>query len=133
MSGDVDKKAPPVKPFTFQPEHDGSLPIAAAVYQALGRASTCWETMSGTGVFDDAAARGVGEALLGVLREREDATEDLLHRAWGIIANAGMNGDPRSPGWDEAAVRFRDEYHVHLAARCAERPQPAAEPAGAAS
>ena len=60
----ADTTAPPITPFEFQREHDGSLSLETAVYQALGRASTCWESMEGTGVFDDAAARGVGQALL---------------------------------------------------------------------
>jgi hypothetical protein len=34
----------------------------------------------------------------------------LLEMAWGIIANAGWDGMAKTPGWQEAAVRWRDEY-----------------------
>lgn len=41
------------------------LPTAqAAVFRALGAASTCWEDMSGTGVFDSTRAKEIGEDLL---------------------------------------------------------------------
>lgn len=54
--------------FEFDREHDGSLPIAAAVYQALGAASMCWSETP-AGVFDSRQADRVGEALLAVIRE----------------------------------------------------------------
>jgi hypothetical protein len=38
----------------------------------------------------------------------------LLQQAWGVIANAGWDGSARTPGWQEAAVRWRDEYHSYL-------------------
>lgn len=36
----------------------------SAIYQALGAASVCWESMAGTGVFDDKRACEVAEALI---------------------------------------------------------------------
>jgi hypothetical protein len=41
--------------------------------------------------------------------------EELLHSAWGVIANAG-GGDwkQESLQWQEAAKRWRDRYHKHL-------------------
>lgn len=38
---------------------------------------------------------------------------DLAEAAWGVIANAGGWDDPgcASPGWREAAERWRDQYH----------------------
>jgi len=62
----------PRKPFAFQPEDDGSLPIETAVFQALGAASTCWESLEGTGVFDSERAKEIGDALLHVIRGPED-------------------------------------------------------------
>jgi len=47
--------------------------------------------------------------------KRDPAIEHLLHQAWGVIANAGWDGDDKTPGWQEAAVRWRDAYHVTLA------------------
>ena len=44
----------------------------------------------------------------------------LLEFAWGLIANAGWNAgsgdvnEAKSPGWHEAAIRWRDEYHQWL-------------------
>ena len=35
---------------------------------------------------------------------------ELLESAWGVIANAGWNDDAKSPGWQEAAERWRDDY-----------------------
>lgn len=41
--------------------------------------------------------------------------DDLLHIAWGIIANAhGGNWDDASEEWHAAAARWRDEYHNTL-------------------
>jgi hypothetical protein len=39
---------------------------------------------------------------------------ELLDLAWGVIANAGWDGMEKSPGWQEAAVRWRDQYHALL-------------------
>jgi hypothetical protein len=40
---------------------------------------------------------------------------DLLEQAWGLIANAfPFDGDHHTPGWHEAATRWRDEYHRWL-------------------
>jgi len=36
----------------------------SAIYQAVGAASVCWESMTGTGVFDDKRACEVAEALI---------------------------------------------------------------------
>jgi hypothetical protein len=41
--------------------------------------------------------------------------KDMLEVAWGIIANAGGgNWKLETPEWQEAAVRWRDEYHRTL-------------------
>jgi hypothetical protein len=53
-----------VSDFEFQPEHDGTLSLESAVFQALGAASVCWENMSGTGVFQSERAKAIGDALL---------------------------------------------------------------------
>jgi len=34
----------------------------------------------------------------------------LLESAWGVIANAGWDDCAKTPGWQEAAVRWRDDY-----------------------
>jgi len=34
----------------------------------------------------------------------------MLEMAWGVIANAGWDDQPKTTGWQEAAVRWRDDY-----------------------
>lgn len=56
---------------TWAPEirgEDGPDPVSA-VYQAIGAASMCWESMAGTGVFDDGQAHAIAEGLVAYLRE----------------------------------------------------------------
>lgn len=56
------------QPFTFTREHDGSLTLESAVYQALGAASVCWENPGGAGFFDSTRAKEIGEELLAFIR-----------------------------------------------------------------
>lgn len=39
----------------------------AAVFQALGAASMCWENPAGAGIFESTRAKAIGEALLAEL------------------------------------------------------------------
>jgi len=39
---------------------------------------------------------------------------DLLESAWGVIANAGWDDCAKTTGWQEAAERWRDDYHRWL-------------------
>jgi len=48
--------------FEFQKGETWSL--TEAVFQAIGAASTCWEHMEGTGIFQSNLAREIGEALM---------------------------------------------------------------------
>lgn len=57
------------EPFEFQQEHDSSLSLESAVFQALGAASTCWESLHGTGVFQSDRAKEIGEVLMAKIRE----------------------------------------------------------------
>lgn len=57
------------RPLTFHREHDGTLSLESAVYQAVGAASMCWQHVDHAGVFDDARARWVADGLLAYLRE----------------------------------------------------------------
>lgn len=52
-------------PFSFSPELDGSLPLEAAVGQAIGAASVCWDDLSGAGVFHSDRAAEIVQALMG--------------------------------------------------------------------
>lgn len=50
------------------------------------------------------------------------AEEDLIHRAWGIIANAHaapITEQPAdaTPGWSDAAVTWRNDFHAYVARR----------------
>ena len=40
----------------------------------------------------------------------EEELLDLLESAWGVIANAGWDDCAKSPGWQDAAVRWRERY-----------------------
>lgn len=43
---------------------DESPSMEAAIFQAIGAASVCWNPMDGTGVFDDASAKEIGLGLI---------------------------------------------------------------------
>lgn len=53
--------------FEFYREDDGSLPLESAVFQALGAASVCWDTLEGAGVFHSDEANEIGDALLEII------------------------------------------------------------------
>jgi hypothetical protein len=64
------------EPTPWEPDlHESSDPVETAVYQALGAASVCWESMSGTGIFNDRQARAIGEGLMDIIRGAQDAAE----------------------------------------------------------
>lgn len=42
--------------------------LEAVVFQAIGAGSVCWESLEGTGVFQDGQAREVGEAAVARIR-----------------------------------------------------------------
>lgn len=48
----------------FYREDDGTLTVESAVFQALGAASTCWDTLENAGVFNSDLAKEIGESLL---------------------------------------------------------------------
>lgn len=51
-------------------EFDHCEDLRQAVYEAVGAASVCWESMEGTGVFDTTRASAVADALLQYVNER---------------------------------------------------------------
>lgn len=51
---------PELPGFVLEPHHS----VPEAVFMALGAASTCWDDLSGTGVFHSEAAKEIGEKLL---------------------------------------------------------------------
>lgn len=57
--------------FEFDREEDGSLPLATAVFQALGAASMCWEDVMLAGIFDSTRAKEIGDALLERIDEED--------------------------------------------------------------
>lgn len=59
------KILPTLKELREQGESD---PEAALIFQALGAASTCWQDMTGTGIFDSDRAKRIGDELLYELR-----------------------------------------------------------------
>lgn len=89
--------------FQFDKEDDGSLSLESAVYQALGRASTCWESMAGTGVFDDAAAHDTGQKLLAFLKNYID---DQKLRTRPLKGSLVSNMDPRLLAAEPAMLSY---------------------------
>jgi hypothetical protein len=55
----------------------------------------------------------IGRFCIRLHRARKEEAE-LIEIAWGIIANAGWDGGAKTTGWDEAAIRWRDDYHAWL-------------------
>lgn len=62
--------SPSRSPFAFYREEDGSLSPESAVFQAIGAASVCWESMTGAGLFDSGRAEEIGDALIEELNLR---------------------------------------------------------------
>lgn len=81
--------------------------LKSRILQDIGEASMCWVPYP-AGVFDDQRAAKIGEALA-------DDITGLLETAWIIIANAN-HGDwtTATLDWQEAAARWRDDYHATL-------------------
>lgn len=55
--------------FDVQVSEGEEITLETVVFQAMGRASTCWESMEGTGVFDDASAKEVGDYVVDWVRK----------------------------------------------------------------
>lgn len=105
----------------------GTLRTLAPLFRAMNRAKavqegaasghSASETRGGDAATAPSASAGRGQ------RSRETqgmtaapvAADDLLHAAWGVIANAG-GGDweYETKEWREAAERWRDRYHEWL-------------------
>lgn len=53
--------------YEFEFEKDSSLD--SKVYQAIGAASVCWESIHGTGVFQDQHAKAIADALIKEIKD----------------------------------------------------------------
>lgn len=49
---------------------DVNTPLEEAVFLALGAASTCWENMSGAGLFESDRCKQIGEELMDFLKQK---------------------------------------------------------------
>lgn len=58
--------------FVFHREDDGGLSPESAVFQALGAASTCWDSMKEAGEFHSTRCKLIGETLLAELTQVDD-------------------------------------------------------------
>lgn len=114
--------------FEFQREHDGSLDLSAAVFQALGAASMCWSE-GPSGVFESDIAKEIGEALLAFiaacsqcasvrldapsqLHDEEELIQSAAFAALSPWSNDTLDGD----AWrDDAADQVRDAVLTALA------------------
>lgn len=80
------------KPWTFDREDDGFLSLSSAVFQALGAASTCWESMADAGTFDDVRARQIGDALLEELDQHITPPDHLWQVTSRVAPPDGVEG-----------------------------------------
>ena len=71
------------KPFEFTP----GASVRTAVGEAVGAASVCWESMEGTGLFDEARAREIANKLMAHIeshsRNEPLVTAQKLLRSYG--------------------------------------------------
>lgn len=72
--------------------------FATAVFEGLGAASVCWDSLEGTGVFDSTRAKEIGEAILARHRDELHRFSEWLD-AEGVIT-------PESAGDDRAHDDF---------------------------
>jgi|GEM_PF-6301406 len=50
--------------FEFTRREGEELTLSTAVHEAIGAASVCWESMNGTGLFDESRAKEVAAKLI---------------------------------------------------------------------
>lgn len=92
--------------FEFSREDDGSLSVESAVFQALGAASTCWESLSGTGVFDSDRAKRIGDALLAEIASRSASTD--------TVDQERLYASPTADVWAEEFAKVRPDVDEGL-------------------
>jgi hypothetical protein len=84
------------------------------IFQALGAASTCWEDMSGTGVFDSERARSIGNALLfelGLPKDNFDPERSLSAQdQQALLRFTEPNFAVKDPR-QHAVIRFRRTFY----------------------
>lgn len=87
----------------FDREHDGSLSLSAAVFQALGAASVCWEHMEGTGIFQSDRAKAIGDELVEVLGGDRQLVPPLTPAEMDLATALRLTAEyamlPALPGW----------------------------------
>jgi predicted Rdx family selenoprotein len=84
----------------FRSEDESS--VQSAVFQALGTASVCWETLAGAGVFDSTRCQDVGYGLVGwihdflvnTLKEDLDSVIEIASNATAFDADS-----PEAQAW----------------------------------
>jgi hypothetical protein len=112
-----------LEPGTSVPEGEGRrLAEALAAVEAILCPPADGPTIAATPPAEAGPNGDTSRALAGAHDEAQPQDEplpaephmDLLESAWGVIANAGWDESAKSPGWQEAAVRWRDDYHRWL-------------------
>lgn len=117
--------APDSKPFGFSHEEDGSLSIGAAIRQAVGAASMCWESMSATGVFDDKRAAEIADTLQafvtvnpeGIPADDAAPTSELADAARKIVAACKEHFPGADPEMQQAMCMVEELGEFQGAAR----------------
>ena len=100
--------------------------IATKVFEALGGASVCWGSMDGTGLFNEARARAIGEQLLVDIAEIHAAAVTELTEAIRLtVEYVGNDTLPALEGWswfeamrkyDLAAAQVFEDKPINLGA-----------------
>jgi hypothetical protein len=108
-------------PFQFQLTEGEEPSLETFVFQALGAASSCWETLEGAGVFDSTRAKEIGDVLCATIRQlmvpvekteyhvelggqrfTREQWQVVLEYAKGTSAKVSLNTPPQgSPGSDD--------------------------------
>lgn len=120
----------PLKPDPLTEKYLEVKRLLAAVMDRHGHRPSCPSARLGSGFVCECGwsaiergVRAVMEGAKGGQTEREAQAgsaapapfDDLLHAAWGLIANAGAGDWEReTPTWRAAASRWRDRYHEWL-------------------
>jgi hypothetical protein len=73
--GEVQLNLVDAEGFAFVHDHDGSLTLRSAIFQAIGAASTCWDTLDKAGVFHSEQAKAIGDAVCALIIEKFPAAE----------------------------------------------------------
>lgn len=77
--------------FSFTPDENGELTLQAAVFQAIGAASTCWENLEEAGVFDTDRAAYITGCLLSLIEQTVEQYVEMRVSAATRMTSSGLH------------------------------------------